>query len=377
MTESTRQPTPVDAVAEAHFDAVVAASPIDATYLGVPGGETELDDLSPEGYAHHVQIARDTLARLDTVEPVDEVDRVTVAAMRERLGLTVEAHEAGYDRMELNVIATPLQSCRDVFDLMPTATQHDWATIATRLTKVPTALEQWTSTLRESADRGLVTPRRQVTECIAQCADLTTPDGFFATFLARASAGGAPLDDAVRADLQRGVEAAAAAYQRLGEDLRTHLLDRAPESDAAGRERYQLASRQFLGATVDLEETYAWGQEELARIEADMRATADRIVPGASVKEAIEHLDRDPALPAARHRRAARLDAGARRRGHRRPGRHPLRHPGAGAHHRVPDRPHPDRRHLLHRARATTSPARAGCGGRCPRASPSSAPGAS
>ncbi len=294
MTESTRQRTPVDAVAEAHFDAVVAASPIEATYLGVPGGEGELDDLSPDGYAHHAQIARDTLARLDTVDPVDEVDRVTVAAMRERLGLTVEAHQAGYDQMELNVIASPLQGCRDVFDLMPTATQHDWATIATRLTKVPTALEQWTSTLRESADRGLVTPRRQVTECITQCRDLTAPDGFFATFLTRASADGAPLDDAVRADLQRGVEAAAAAYQRLGDDLRTQLLERAPESDAAGRERYRLASRQFLGATVDLEETYAWGQEELARIEADMRATADRIAPGASVKEAIEHLDRDP-----------------------------------------------------------------------------------
>ena len=377
MTESTRQPTPVDAVAEAHFDAVVAASPIEATYLGVPGGESELDDLSPEGYAHHVQIARDTLARLDTVEPVDEVDRVTVAAMRERLGLTVEAHEAGYDRMQLNVIASPLQGCRDVFDLMPTATQDDWATIATRLTKVPTALEQWTSTLRESADRGLVTPRRQVTECIAQCADLTTADGFFATFLARASAGGAPLDDAVRADLERGVEAAAAAYQRLGDDLRTHLLDRAPESDAAGRERYQLASRQFLGATVDLEETYAWGQEELAR-HRGRHARHRRPHRARRVGQGGHRAPRPrPAVPAARHRRAARLDAGPRRRGHRRHGRHPLRHPRPGAHHRVPDRPHPHRRHLLHRARATTSPGRAGCGGRCPRASPSSAPGAS
>ena len=292
-TSTTRQPTAVDAVADAHFDAVVAASPMEATYLGVPGGETELDDLSPDGYAHHAQIARDTLARLAAVEPVDDVDRVTVAALRERLGLTLENHEAGYDRMELNVIASPLQSVRDVFDLMPTATQDDWATIAARLTKVPTALEQWTTTLRDSADRGLVTPRRQVSECITQCADLTAPDGFFATFLAGASADGSPLDDAVRADLQRGVEAAAAAYVRIGEDLRTHLLDRAPESDAAGRERYQLASRQFLGATVDLEETYAWGQEELARIEADMKETTERILPGASVKEAIEHLDHD------------------------------------------------------------------------------------
>ena len=96
-------------------------------------------------------------------------------------------------------------------------------------------------------------------------------------------------------DLQRGVEAAATAYRQIAEDFATHLLDRAPEADAAGRERYSLASRQFLGTTIDLEETYAWGQEELARITAEMEATAQRILPGAGVREAIEHLDRDPA----------------------------------------------------------------------------------
>ncbi len=292
---STRQPTPVDAIADAHFDAAVALSPIEATYIGVPGHESELDDLSPAGYAAHADLARQTLARLDAADPVDDVDRVTVAAMRERLGLVVETHEAGYDRMELNVIASPLQSCRDVLDLMATDTQEDWATIATRLGQVPRALEQYLGTLRESADRGLVTPRRQVESCIRQCEDLTSSDGFFASFLAGAKAADAPLDASVAADLQRSVEGAAAAYREIGEGLARHLLDRAPASDAAGRDRYQLASRSFLGATVDLEETYAWGQEELARITADMERTAGRVLPGATVAEAVEHLDHDEA----------------------------------------------------------------------------------
>ena len=128
MTSSpspTRTATAVDAVAEAYFDAVVAASPMQATYLGVPEGQRELDDLSPEGYEHHAVIAREALRGLDAVEPVDDVDRVTVAAMRERLGLVLEEHEAGYDRMELNVVASPLQGVRGIFDLMPTATQED------------------------------------------------------------------------------------------------------------------------------------------------------------------------------------------------------------------------------------------------------------
>ncbi len=298
VTETTtapRRPSSIDTIAEAHFDAVVAASPVVSTYLGLPGGETELDDLSPDGFAHQAQIARDTLSGLADATPADDVDRVTLAAMRERLSLTVETHEAGYDQMELNVIASPMQSIRSVFDLMSSRTQDDWATIATRLTRVPHALEQYTRTLRVAADRGRVTPRRQVTECIKQCRDLTAPDGYFASFLAGASAGEGALEGSVRADLARGVEAAATAYRQLGTDLGDHLLHRAPQDDACGRERYELASRQFLGATIDLEETYAWGQEELGRITADMAATAERILPGSTVREAIEHLDRDAA----------------------------------------------------------------------------------
>ena len=290
-----RRPTAVDAVADAYVDAVLEASPLEATHLGIPGHDHEIDDLSPDGYAHTADLARETLRRLDAVEPVDDVDEVTVAAMRERLGLVIEIHEAGHDRMELNVIASPLQGLRDVLDLMPTATQDDWATIATRLSHVPRALDQWTTTLRESADRGLVAAHRQVVECAVQCDTLTAPDGFFATFLADAHTPDAPLSDSVQRDLRRGVEGAATAYRRLGETLRDDLLHRAPESDAVGRDRYALASRRFLGTTVDLEETYAWGQEELARITAEMRATADRIVPGGSVAEAMAHLDRDPA----------------------------------------------------------------------------------
>lgn len=297
MTEptTTRQPTAVDAVADAHFDAVVAASPTTATRLGVPGRDREIDDLSEDGYAHAAQIARETLARLDTVAPVDDVDRVTVAAMRERLGLSLEIHDAGYDRMQLDVLASPLQGVRDVFDLMPTATREDWATIAARLAVVPRALDQYLDTLEASAERGLVAPRRQVEACIRQCEDLTGPAGFFAALPGRARVADAPLDDTVAADLARGVDAAAGAYRAAGARLADRLLDRAPAEDACGIDRYRLHSRQFLGARIDLEETYAWGQEELARITADMAATAERIVPGGSVDDAIARLDGDEA----------------------------------------------------------------------------------
>lgn len=300
VTESTaaRTPTAVDAIAEQHFDAVLENSPIEATYLGVDVRQDELDDFSPEGYRARADLARATLAQLATAEPQDDIDRVTIAAMQERLQLDVDIHEAGLDQCDVNVIASPMQSVRDVFDLMPTDTQEQWATITRRLEALPTALEQWRGTLLASvdADPTRISARRQVDACMKQCDDLVGEDGFFATFASHArTTGDTPLPEAARADLTTAAQHAADAYAELKTFLGEQLLPRARTEDAVGRKHYQLASRHFLGATVDLEETYAWGQEETARLDAEMRRTADRIKPGATVKEAIAALGEDPA----------------------------------------------------------------------------------
>ena len=294
MSDETPRPqTDIDRIAEAHLDAEAELSPITATYLGIRDHDTRLDDLSPEGFAAASRLRQETLAALEGATAVDDVDRVTVEAMRERLGLAEEMHAAGLDLSDINVIASPMQAVRDVFDIMPMDTTDDWATIVTRMAAVPTALEQWTESLDAAAAKGDIGPLRQYERCIEQCADLTAPDGYYATYVDSATVDGQPLPAALAADLTRSVEAAAQAYRDLAERLKP-LRDKAPESDACGRERYELYSRSFLGAKVDLEETYAWGQEELARITAEMSAVAEQISPGASTKEAIALLDDDP-----------------------------------------------------------------------------------
>src|SRR5690606_8183634 len=49
VTEQMRQQTEIDRLAEAHLDAVVAMSPMQATYLGVAGLDDKIDDLSVAG----------------------------------------------------------------------------------------------------------------------------------------------------------------------------------------------------------------------------------------------------------------------------------------------------------------------------------------
>ncbi len=294
MTEQTRDRTEIDRIADDHLDASVALSPLEATYLGVPGADDRIDDLSIEGTRAQVELARRTLQTLDAAAPVDDVDRVTVAALRERLGLEVEIGERvlrGTDPVDLNVIASPVQAVRDIFDLMAKDSTADWQVVTARLRAVPVALEQYASALRYSKDRNAIPPRRQVDKVAAQCRDQAGDDSTFHALVTEAAA--EPQE--VRADLAAAVEAACAAYGRLAGTLTRELLDDAPESDAAGVERYQLMSRAFLGAEVDLAETYRWGQDELARITALMEQTAEQIRPGASVTQAVALLDDDPA----------------------------------------------------------------------------------
>jgi len=293
-TPPARPSTDVDDIADSYLDALVELSPIAATYLGIAGHDEDLDDLSPAGLDALSGLRRITLEALANATPVDDIDRVTIAAMQERLGLAEETYAAGLDLMSLNVLASPLQGIRDIFDLMPTDTDSQWLTLATRMTKVPSALDGYVESLRAAAARGLVTPRRQVEACARQCADLTADGGYFPTLVSNATAGGVALGEEAAGALRDAVDLASAAYTRMGGFLRDQLLPQAPEADACGRERYQLVSRYFLGTEVDLEETYEWGQQELARITAEMAAVAQQIKSGSTVKEAIAMLDADP-----------------------------------------------------------------------------------
>ncbi|NUS36534.1 MAG: DUF885 family protein, partial [Pseudarthrobacter sp.] len=266
---ASRPQTRIDAVADAYTDTLIELNPTLATTLGLPGHETEYQDFSPAGIAGFAEAARNALAALEGLEPEDDVDAVTLDAMRERLGLQLLIHASGWEYAELNNIASPAQDIRAIFDLMPTATEQDWEHIAGRARNVPAALDGYMASLRMARDAGKVAAARQVRIVIEQVAKYAAPDGFFAKLAAGAGTAGGPLPAALQDKLDAGADAARAAYTGLAEFLRTELLPAAPEIDAVGWARYALASRSCLGAEVDLEETYAWGVQELDRLIAE------------------------------------------------------------------------------------------------------------
>jgi uncharacterized protein (DUF885 family) len=290
--EPARPQSDLDQLADRFVDEYAARQPVAATYIGVPGHDDEWPDLTSGGTEATADLLRTTCAAVTRTEPRDHREAVARAAMIERLQAELARYETGYAQADLNTIGSPLLEFRAIFDLMPAATDEDWATIARRLAALPAALDGYARGLDDAADQGRVSAARQVRLSAGRARQWAARPGFFADFVA-----GAPVGEhsAVGRDLDRALDDATAALGRFADHVEGSLLPRAPQRDAVGRDRYAVEARYFTGVELDLDETYAWGWEELARIVAEKEAVAETIAPGQGIAGAMAALDADPA----------------------------------------------------------------------------------
>ncbi|PZC48447.1 MAG: Uncharacterized conserved protein, DUF885 familyt [Chloroflexi bacterium] len=283
-------------IAHDYVDRVAALDPLAATSMGVPGHDHEVTDYSPDGAQARAALDASTLRELNAAPAESGRDRLARDVMAERLLLSAELYAAGEHSMDLNIIASPMQRLRGAFDLMPVASAGDWENIAARLEGVPEALRGMQASLEAGRGDGRVVATRQVRATVQQARTWAGTAGgrpsFFATLIAKPAA---PREGALSTRLRDAALAAAAAYDGWAAYLESSYLPHASAEDGVGAERYALRSRVFTGLALDLQETYAWGWEELRRIRAEMAKTAARIVPGGSLAEAVQRLDTDPA----------------------------------------------------------------------------------
>ncbi|WP_344637415.1 DUF885 domain-containing protein [Kitasatospora cystarginea] len=277
-------------IADGHVERVAAQDPSVATALGLNPGDDRQPDLSPEGFEALAELARGTLGRLDGQEAgTDPAEQACARLLRERLTAELAVHDAGDHYRSLRNLNSPVQRLRSIFILMPTETEEDWATVAGRLRNLPGALDGYRATLTEGISRGLLSAPRQVGAVIRQLDAWTGRDtggtSWFADFVSDCATGQRPGldDDAV------GASAAVGEFRDWLHG--TYLPAAAGVPDPVGRERYLRSARFSTGADVDVDEAYAWAWDEFHRNLAEMRAEAGRILPGATVLEAMHHLD--------------------------------------------------------------------------------------
>lgn len=228
-------PTTLDQRCDQYMRDLAKLDPLLASELGLPGDRGALPDFSPAGMEAETYLSRQFLAKLDSIPLENENDQITALALRDSLGIEVELAQVGEDLRALNNIEFALQWTRDCFDLMDKDTDEDWQNVASRLSAVPKALQQWRESLTLAAERGQVSPVRQVKLCVDQARDahrsLEVLGAEAAQVQGRSPESGEVIQPGTVQNVRRGVQAATQAYGELGDWLEQTPLPQAGTED--------------------------------------------------------------------------------------------------------------------------------------------------
>lgn len=295
---TARKASAIDHVAEDYFDGLADLYPSISLFLGLDN-DKGFDDYSPAGFEAAKDLRSTALTTLAGLEKsaerngspaLDDTDAVTIDAMRERFGVADDLFASGLSHTVLNVIESPVQQMRDIFDLMPTQTTRDWETIRSTLAGLPSSISGYQESLTYARQhKGRIPARIQIERVREQSLALAQKNNRFETIIESAT----NLPTGLRTELVRSAEAARASFAELS-DYFTTLMPHAPENEACGRDDYALHSRNYLGAEVDFEETYAWALDELERIDSEQKKIAQSIAPGVGLFDVMSMLDADP-----------------------------------------------------------------------------------
>ncbi len=284
--------SPIFAFADEIVNQLAESDPMFATEAGIPGYDHLLTDFSVAKQRRDQEQTVRNLQHLETLEAQSDVDRIAAAVIRERLSTLLALDEADEGRRTFSVIHSPISMIRQTFELMPLVSQENANNVVRRLKNVRASLETWRGALLITAAEHELPATRHVLG-VADQAD-TIAGGAFSEFAQRcAAATGVDLESS---GLRAAAQDAEAAYADIATWLRTDLAPKASTTEASGEERYLRWAAYWMGATLDLHELYAWGYQDLRRINTRMWEIANELSPGATSLVAVaETLDNDPA----------------------------------------------------------------------------------
>ena len=280
------QYTPISTILDRLIDDGIKLSPMEATYMGIPGYDDQLDDLSPIGEKKREDLVRNALAAVKAEAPVNEFDRIAKEVAIERLSSELKLSETKESHATFNLIASPVTGIRQIFEMMKDSPELI-SNVTKRLNAIQKAFDGWRETIESAAKDGKVNAKRQVLATAGQL-DTFANGGFTAV----AKKFNPALDNSELVNAAKNAEKACA-------ELATWLRDKyAPISqpeDGVGENRYKLWARHFTGADLNIRETYEWGVQELQRINDRMWVAAKKLYPDATtLREVADRLEKDP-----------------------------------------------------------------------------------
>ncbi|QPK93807.1 DUF885 domain-containing protein [Actinomyces sp. zg-332] len=293
MTKAPKN-TKLDQIAEEYVDNIAKNNPIEATYLGIKGYDHLWPDFSPSGLEKTNKLHLYTLEKAKNVELENVTDEITLKAMEERISLYNKLYVTGEQHRSLNNIESPLQAIRDIFDLQSQETQEDFEKILTRLQNIDQPLQGYIESLQYAKNKEHVSAKRQI-EAVCKQIDNLASSSSSLDLLEQTYSKLQNCDSSFQSTLKEAIQNAKCEFNKLKTYMQEELIPLAPQEDAVGLERYKLLSQYHVGAVVDLDETYEWGQEELNNIDKQQKEIAKELYgDNVSVMQALNNLNNEP-----------------------------------------------------------------------------------
>jgi uncharacterized protein (DUF885 family) len=282
-------------VADTYADALVELDPILGTYLGVRESHSKLPDFSPEGLDARAELIRATLRRMEQAQALPgaerDDERRCARLLRERLTaeLAVLDADEGLRAISNINLNSPVHAVRDIFTLTPTGSHDDWEAVLHRLRAVPATLDGYRRALESGLAKRRVAGSRQVEAAIAQLGQWLDGNGHGQGWFTDFASNGPASLQAVLSPAAADADAALAGLRAWLRRVYAPQAAAAPQ--VVGRERYALWARYWNGTDLHLDEAYAYGWSEFHRLMGEMRAEAERVLPGARTPwNALDHL---------------------------------------------------------------------------------------
>ncbi|MBF9336468.1 DUF885 domain-containing protein [Microbacterium lacticum] len=280
--------TAVDRFSDMFICQLAAADPYFALDigLGLELDEPRFRDYSPAGEDDFTNWMSGLKVELQLIQSDDAYDEFTRAEILATIERQQVLHDRGLHLKDLNVIDSPLQRIYESLSFMPSRSDVDRERAFALLRRVPEALAGYRASLEEGVRSGRLVGRRQVVAAAKQCKELSNPAGFFRDFATSMRHPDRGMDETA-------VARAEAAYGEFDTFLRTELAPKSADIESCGRDEHALHIDHFVGARVDVDDSYSWALDELSRVSDEMVRAARVIRPGGTLAEVFATLRAD------------------------------------------------------------------------------------
>ncbi len=304
--------TPVNALADRFWEALLELNPTLATTYGDERFDDRLDDPGPEGRARLRRLMEQTLAEALAIDPdqLDVEDRITRDMLRVIAELAIEEDDQRIHELRVvDQMGGPQTLLPQLVQFQPADTPERLERLLARLAEYPRYMAANAQLLRDGLASGLTAPRIVAERTIAQIERLLAIPIEEAVVPAMATVARDEdrerIRDAVRAHVYP-------ADQAFLDTLRGDYLAATREepgiwSAPNGEQLYRTAIRAWTTLDLDPQEVHDIGLEDLREIEAERRTIADAAGFGADTKAYRASLAADTAnVPTSREELVAR-----------------------------------------------------------------------